>query len=127
MVNEVPRLISLPFIADQRGVLIPYEFDNLPFSPQRFFITSVQKKRTLRGEHGHYQCKQLLFSIKGELIVNVKTRSFESEFSLTPNGEALYLPNGFWSSQYFSLGDEILGCLASEPYDQNDYFYSPSE
>ena len=116
------EIIDFSIHEDSRGKLIPYEFSSLPFSPKRFFYTTVNVAGTIRGEHGHHVCEQVIFSLKGSILVKIRNRSFEATYTLEPNGKALYIPAGTWASQTFSVGSEIMGCLASHPYDESDVF-----
>ncbi len=120
--NELIRIIEFPYVSDDRGGVIPFEFKELPFVPQRFFITSAVAANTVRGKHGHYDCHQILFSLSGEIVVDIKKSEFEKTLLLKPNGKALYIPPKHWASQTFIKGDEILGCLASHSYDVSDIY-----
>jgi UDP-2-acetamido-3-amino-2,3-dideoxy-glucuronate N-acetyltransferase len=121
-VNESPKIIEFPLFLDNRGNVLPFEFRNLPFVPQRFFTTSAVAPNTVRGEHGHYECHQLLFSLSGNIAVYIKAPDYEKTVLLQPNGRALYIPPKHWASQTFVKGDEILGCLASHSYDAGDIY-----
>jgi hypothetical protein len=121
-VNASLRIIEIPLFSDNRGNVLPFEFRNLPFAPQRFFTTSAVAPNTVRGEHGHYECHQLLFSLFGDITVYIKAPDFEKTVLLQPNGKALYIPPHHWASQTFVKGDEILGCLASHSYDACDIY-----
>ncbi len=120
--NESPKIIEFPLFLDNRGNVLPFEFRNLPFVPQRFFTTSAVAPNTVRGEHGHYECHQLLFSLSGNIAVYIKAPDYEKTVLLQPNGRALYIPPKHWASQTFVKGDEILGCLASHSYDAGDIY-----
>jgi dTDP-4-dehydrorhamnose 3,5-epimerase-like enzyme len=121
-VNELFKIIEFPLFSDERGNVLPFEFRNLPFVPQRFFTTSAVAANTVRGKHGHYECHQLLFSLSGDIEVDIKAPEFEKTVLLQPNGKALYIPPKHWASQTFLKGDEILGCLASHSYDAADIY-----
>jgi len=121
-VNESLKIIEFPLFLDNRGNVLPVEFRNLPFVPQRFFTTSAVAPNTVRGEHGHYECHQLLFSLSGNIGVYIKAPDYEKTVLLQPNGKALYIPPKHWASQTFVKGDEILGCLASHSYDAGDIY-----
>ena len=120
--NKSFKIIEFPLFSDDRGNVLPLEFKNLPFVPQRFFTTSAVAANTVRGKHGHYECHQLLFSLSGIIEVNIKAPEFEETVLLQPNGKALYIPPKHWASQTFANGDEILGCLASHSYDADDIY-----
>lgn len=118
------ELIEIPIHTDARGKVTSLEFGGLPFIPKRFFATTVSSAGMTRGKHGHFICEQIIFSLQGEISILVKTLKFQKTYSLTSRGKALYLPAGTWSAQTFLTGEEILGCLASHPYDPSDVFES---
>ena len=121
MKNKI-QLIDFPIYSDARGNVIPFEFDELPFMPRRFFTTAASAPGIIRGNHGHFVCQQIIFSISGMILVNTKSKDSQDSYVLEPNGKAIYLPAGLWCSQTFATGQEILGCLASHPYDARDFF-----
>jgi hypothetical protein len=123
-VSNLLKIIEFPTFADDRGNVLPFEFKNLPFVPQRFFTTSAAAANTVRGKHGHYDCHQILFSLFGNIVVNIRATEVEETVLLQPNGKALYIPPKHWASQTFVKGNEILGCLASHPYDAADIYES---
>jgi dTDP-4-dehydrorhamnose 3,5-epimerase-like enzyme len=118
------ELIEIPIHTDTRGKVTSFEFGGLPFVPKRFFTTTVSSAGMTRGKHGHFVCEQIVFSLRGEILILVKALEFQETYSLVPSGKAIYLPAGTWSAQTFTTGEEILGCLASHPYDPNDVFES---
>jgi UDP-2-acetamido-3-amino-2,3-dideoxy-glucuronate N-acetyltransferase len=118
------ELIEIPVQIDPRGKVTWFEFNDLPFMPKRFFTTTASSVGMIRGEHGHFVCEQIIFSLQGEISILVKTLECEQIYKLIPTGKAIYLPAGTWSAQTFATGQEILGCLASHPYDPTDVFES---
>jgi hypothetical protein len=120
----VIELIKIPIHTDARGKVTWFEFDDLPFTPKRFFTTTVSSAGMIRGKHGHFVCEQIIFSLQGEISILVRTLEFQEIYTLVPTGKAIYLPAGIWSAQTFVTGQEILGCLASHPFDPSDIFDS---
>jgi UDP-2-acetamido-3-amino-2,3-dideoxy-glucuronate N-acetyltransferase len=120
--NHIVSLIDIPVYSDHRGQVVSIEFSHLPFIPQRFFTTTGNKPGVIRGQHGHFLCEQILFSLRGEISVLVQTAQISETYLLHPTAKALYVPSGVWASQTFQKGTEILGCLASHSYDPNDLF-----
>jgi dTDP-4-dehydrorhamnose 3,5-epimerase-like enzyme len=120
--RDAIKLLEIPIFSDVRGHVAAIDFHNLPFVPRRFFTTSASGPGVIRGQHGHFVCEQILFSLKGEISVFVRTSEISEIHQLKPNGQALYIPAGFWASQTFITGTEILGCIASHPYDPKDLF-----
>ena len=120
--NNSVRFIDFPYYSDHRGHVYPFEFEGLPFAPQRIFFTTASESGIVRGQHGHFICEQVLFSLNGSIVVKVMKEGVKSEFCLEPNGKALYIPAGIWASQLFTTGEEILGCIASHVYDPTEFF-----
>ena len=105
---------------EDRGSLVPIEFNTLPFVPKRlFYVTSVPKDEE-RGNHAHIEAKQLLICIKGVIGVSLLYKDIGSYLILNKN-EGVYIPNGFWDAQDFLTGDDVLLVLCSTNYDKSDY------
>lgn len=115
--------LNLQFIEDSRGQLLVVESDQIPFSPARFFMTSVQGDVRERGGHSHKECWQILFCISGEIEVHVVTKKATEVYSLKQDGRALMIPPGYWSKQVFQDVHSVLGAIASHSYDSDDYVY----
>lgn len=107
--------------SDQRGDLFPVAFLELPFIPKRLFYIINSPAQTIRGEHGHYKCKQFYICLRG--IITVKTfDGIKAETIHLSPGKGLLIENMIWSSETFCFGNDILLVLCSEEYDAQDYF-----
>lgn len=105
---------------DDRGILIPFEFSNLPFFPQRVFLVKDVPVDTTRGNHAHFTTKQFIVCISGNIEVGIVNSSGEQIFILE-SGDSAYIPNLTWDWQKFiSKGGEIL-VFASTKYNAADY------
>lgn len=60
---EYKKIILKQFI-DERGSLLPLEFDSIDFEPKRIFIVNNVPVGTVRGDHAHFTTKQLLICSK---------------------------------------------------------------
>lgn len=112
---------KLPKHSDDRGDLVPVEFSQLPFIPKRMFYVQDVPAYTVRGQHGHFKCKQYYICMKG--IIEVTTwNGIEEKKTLLSAGQALFINNTIWSSEKFWTGKDVLLVMCSEAYEKNDYF-----
>ena len=111
---------SLKAYTDERGVLHPLNFDELPFTPRRMFLVSDVPAGVKRGDHAHYKTEQYLICLKGEIDVFLYDGQNTSRTTLQPM-QGVYVPNLIWDSQVFKTGDDILLVFASTDYDREDY------
>ena len=115
------RLLEFPRHADTRGTLVPMDAGDLPFVPKRVFMVEGSDGGSIRGGHSHRSTRQLLICVSGEVTVNVRHATGSMPIKLIPNGVALLLEAGVWTTQeYRSTSDRLL-VLASEPYSPDSY------
>jgi dTDP-4-dehydrorhamnose 3,5-epimerase-like enzyme len=105
---------------DEDGTLVPIEFSNLPFKPQRIFYVANVPKGEERGLHAHYKTQQILTCIKGQILVRVHDGVSLTEHTLNPN-ESIFIDKLTWDSQVFLTGDDILLSICSTSYNKEDY------
>jgi len=115
------RLIDLPAHSDERGNLLPLDFDKLPFKPRRAFAVTQAPTGSIRGEHGHRSGEQLLICLQGKISILLRKGQEEANTELTPTGPGLLLGAGVWCRQTYLTADSALFVLASEPYDPASY------
>lgn len=118
--------LDIQFIEDSRGQLLVIESVQIPFSPTRFFTTSVKGENRERGGHSHKDCWQVLFCISGEIEVQVVRKKSTEIYALKEGGSALLVPPGNWCKQIFRDAHSVLGAIASHAYDAADYVYEIS-
>lgn len=116
---------SLKGYTDERGVLHPLNFDELPFIPKRMFLVSKVPAGVKRGDHSHHVTEQFLVCLKGEIDVLLYDGQTTSVTTLKPM-QGVHVPNLIWDSQIFKTGDDILLVLASTDYNREDYIESLS-
>jgi dTDP-4-dehydrorhamnose 3,5-epimerase-like enzyme len=111
-----------------RGNLTVGEFGGeLPFVPQRYFITYHVPAQTIRGEHAHKACAQFLLSVSGQCCVRVDDGSTVDEFVLDRPTVGVYIPPMVWATEYKHSLDSRLMVFASLPYDADDYIRDYAE
>jgi UDP-2-acetamido-3-amino-2,3-dideoxy-glucuronate N-acetyltransferase len=119
--RSLVRRLRFPLQDDARGSLLPLDFGDLPFQPQRAFVTSVTEPRMRRGGHAHKRCRQLLISLGGAIDVEVAYRGERAVFRLEARDEGLLIEPPVWSQQTFTSASALLLVLASEPFDPAGY------
>ncbi|MGC1851835.1 MAG: WxcM-like domain-containing protein [Solirubrobacterales bacterium] len=109
--------------ADLRGRLTAGELpsEEIPFTPQRWFLVYDVPSREVRGEHAHRVCHQFLVCVHGSVQVAVDDGQQRGEAVLDEPTLGIYLPPGIWGSQFRYDSDAVLLVLASHPYDPDDY------
>lgn len=116
----------LKSVEDNRGSLLPIEFNTLPFEPKRIFIVNNVPLNEIRGEHSHYITKQLIVCTKGIVKVLLDDGKFKSEHILYKN-QSILINEMIWDTQQFLTEDAEIMVLCSTNYDINDYILDYNE
>jgi dTDP-4-dehydrorhamnose 3,5-epimerase-like enzyme len=111
---------KLPCFSDIRGDLVPLEFKNISFIPQRIFFVKNVPEGTCRGGHAHYNTKQLLICLKGKIKVVLHDGNEEHTSYLIEN-ESILIDRMIWDYQEFSSDQDVLLVLCSTPFNLEDY------
>jgi hypothetical protein len=101
--------------------------DELPFVPQRFFTVSQVPSESVRGEHAHRICEQVLIVLNGFVTVVIDDGKVRMQVLLSDPRIALYIPALVWGSQFEFSSEAVLGVFASHAYDAEDYIHSYDE
>lgn len=115
------RLVGCPRHGDKRGILMPLEFDGLPFTPRRSFVVTGDAAGTVRGGHAHRSGRQLLLCLHGRIEVLMRWQGLETALVLDPASPGLLFGPGVWCQQRYVAEGSILLVFASEPYDPGSY------
>jgi len=121
--NEKVQLIQLPKIADPRGNLTFLENEkHIPFEIRRVFYLYDVPGGESRAGHALKTCQQFIIALSGSFDVVLNDGFCEETYSLNRSYYGLYLPPMIWRVlNNFSSGSVCLA-LASEGYNENDYF-----
>ncbi len=95
---------------------------NIPFEIKRAYWTYYTPQDVMRGGHAHKKLEQIIFAVSG--IIEFSTEDQKGNravFVLDNPSKGLYIPRLIWRDIKFSH-NAVLLCLASELYDENDYF-----
>lgn len=116
-------LVRLPLIPDIRGTLSVAEYEKqIPFVPKRCFWVFDVPSREVRGEHAHKTLHQYLICLKGSVNVLIDDGKTRKDVVLDEPNLGLHIPPLVWGVQYKYSQDALLLVLASDAYDDNDYF-----
>ncbi|RXM52015.1 MULTISPECIES: sugar 3,4-ketoisomerase [unclassified Chryseobacterium] len=95
---------------------------NVPFSINRVYWTYFTPQDVIRGGHAHKKLQQVIFAVSGTIEFNTQDLDGnEATFVLDSPSKGLYIPELIWRDIKFSH-NAVLLCLASEHYDEDDYF-----
>lgn len=110
---------------DVRGNIAISDEDDLPFSIKRIFFVYGSAMASMRGNHAHKLCKQLLIATSGwtDVFIEGPDRSHFS-VKLDQPSYGLLIPPRYWACQYKRSNEAVLTVLASRRYEPNDYIRS---
>lgn len=95
---------------------------NTPFEIKRVYWTYYTPQDIVRGGHAHRKLQQIIFAVSGSIEFNtLDLEGNTNSFLLTNPSQGLYIPKLIWRDIKFSH-NAVLLCLASEYYDETDYF-----
>ena len=128
MPAEQCRLIDLPKIIDPRGNLTFIENDkHIPFAIKRVYYLYDVPGGAVRAGHSHKTLHQFLIAISGSFDVTVDNGYQKMKFHLNRSYYGLYIPPMTWREiDNFSSGSVCLA-LASDFFDETDYYRQYSE
>lgn len=117
------KLIDLPKIKDERGNLTFVESDqHIPFNIKRVYYLYDVPGGSTRAGHGHKKLHQLMISMSGSFDVILDDGHEKQLIHLNRSYQGLYIPPMIWRDlNNFSSG-AVCMVLASEYYDEKDYF-----
>jgi len=121
------QMIDVPSYSEDNGDLIVLEDGGMvPFSIARVFVVNAEKD-SVRGEHAHKECTQLLNCLSGSIDVLCDDGRDATEYTLTPLDQALLIPAGVWAVQKYKLENSSLMVLCDQMYNENDYIRDYSQ
>ena len=74
-----------------------------------------------RGQHAHKKCNQLLCCVSGEIELSCDDGYERISIMLSPNGEAIWVPNGVWAEQTYLKNDSSIIVFCDQSYHELDY------
>lgn len=121
---DTPRIIDFPKIGSQDlgYITVAEEQKNTPFEIKRVYWTYYTPQDIIRGGHAHKKLQQIIFAVSGTIEFNTLDLNGKTQnFILDTPSKGLYIPKLIWRDIKFSHSAVLL-CLASELYEEDDYF-----
>ncbi len=117
------KLIDLPVIADPRGNLTFIEGSrHVPFDFKRVYYLYDVPGGASRAGHGHKQLHQLVVAMSGSFDIVIDDGFQKKRFHLNRSYQGLYLCPMIWRNIDNFSGGSVCMVLASDYYDESDYF-----
>jgi dTDP-4-dehydrorhamnose 3,5-epimerase-like enzyme len=115
--------IEFPKIKDHRGNLtFVEEMRHLPYPIRRvYYLYDVPAGET-RGGHAHKKLQQCIIAASGSFTVSLDNGEFQEKFFLNRPHYGLYIPRMIWRELESFSSNSICLVLASEVYDEFDYY-----
>jgi hypothetical protein len=125
---DICRLVELPKISDPRGNLtFIEEHCHVPFEIKRVYYLYDVPGGADRGGHAHKALNQLIVAISGSFDVVLDDGRDTRRFHLNRSYIGLYVCPMIWRKlNNFSSGSVCM-VLASDRYDESDYYRSYTE
>ena len=96
--------------------------DEVPFDIKRIYYLYDVPGGETRGGHAHKDLHQIMMALSGSFTVTIDDGQLKKSFMLNQPYQGLLIPPGLWRDlDNFSSGS-ICMVLASEVYDEDDYF-----
>ncbi len=124
MDNSVDKcgFIQLPKIHDPRGNLTFIQNDLCGFQIRRIYYLYDIPAESERGGHAHKALQQLIIPLSGSFDILIDDGDKKRTLTLSKPYQGLYICPMIWRElKNFSSGAVCLA-LASEEYDESDYF-----
>lgn len=117
------RLVSLPRMSDGRGSLSFIQPGPiLPFDIRRVYYLYDVPEGQVRGAHGHRHLEQLMVAVAGAVDVECDDGRQRRIFRLDSPDVGLYVCPMIWRNLIGFGAGTVCMVLASERYDEADYF-----
>jgi len=116
-------LLTLPKNHQMNGNLTSItNSQEVPFDIKRIYYLYDVPGGNSRGGHAHKDLYQIMIALSGSFSVTLDDGTLKRNFLLNQPYQGLLIPPGLWRDlDNFSSGS-ICMVLASELYDENDYF-----
>ena len=121
--NSEVRLIELPVVSDPRGDLTFVEGSrHVPFDIKRVYYLYNVPVDSERGGHAHRELEQVIFALSGSFRITVDDGRQKQEFWLRDPRKGLYITRLIWREMDLFSQGAVCMVLASQFYDEADYY-----
>jgi hypothetical protein len=125
MVKEVPKIIQIPKIPDDRGNLSFVEsMVQVPFSISRVYWIYDVPGGEKRGGHAFKNIQEFIIALSGSFDVVLHDGTKEIRFNLNRSYYGLYVPKLYWRTIENFSTNSVAGILTNFSFDENEYIRS---
>ena len=119
---ESVQLIQFPFFKEDNGELSVFEQNPkaIPFQIKRIFNVRADKG-SVRGQHAHRLCSQMLICSNGSVEVFCDDSSNQEVFLLDNPNFGLLVPPGVWAEQRYVVNNTTMTVICDRLYEAEDY------
>ena len=118
-------IVELPTFTDSRGSLSLVDSDTaaklLPFKPERVFWIHGTEEHTIRGQHAHRSCWELVVAVSGSFSLTLNDGKNDKTFLLDSPQRGVIIPPMVWCRLHNFAPDTVCLTLASGDYDAQGY------
>lgn len=120
----VCSMLWLPRFSDERGHLSVVECGkDISFEVKRAYYLYGVPAGAVRGAHAHRTLQQLIVATSGSVEVTVDDGQHSDRYRLSRPDHGLHVGPGVWRSLENFSPDAVCLVLASQPYDESDYYW----
>ena len=129
MYVENCKIIKLQsFKSSRNGDLVPiYNNDQIPFNINRVYYLYDIPPDSIRGGHAHKKLQQLIVAASGSFTIEINDSKRKKRIKLNSPDYGLYIPSMIWREIINFSSGSICLVLASETYDEDDYYRNYDE
>ena len=120
------KIIKFPHYIDEGNDLIVLEGNTVPFVVTRVFFVRA-KKGSLRGQHAHKHCSQLMTCISGSVEILCDDGINQKTYLLDDPSIGLNVVPGVWAEQRYLEDSSILAVFCDRQFEQSDYIHDYNE
>ncbi|MFL2609961.1 MAG: sugar 3,4-ketoisomerase [Flavobacteriaceae bacterium] len=123
------KIIDIPKIIDSqgRGKLSVIEKDIIPFDIKRVYYLYDVPSDAYRGGHAHKNLIQFMIPLSGSFDVLFDDGNSKKKIMLNKPNKGLLIPAGIWREMDNFSSGSICMVLASDYFNEEDYFRSYRE